>query len=380
MKTVTATFTFVFAWAFMGMAYSQPRTVFPGATWERRSPEGVGLDAGKLDSLRDFVGGRGCVVRHGYMVYTWGDPAARTMVLSSGKPWISHFLFKAVEEGRIPSLDQKVSVWEPRLNSINAALGYKDRDITWRHMANQISGYGNKDKPGAAFNYNDYQMALLFDTLMYKVYGATVGNVDQTVLHPKLTGPLQCEDAPCFMGNDLQNAGLIRVSPRDFARFVLLYLREGNWKGTQLLSRKHSRMAVTSGALLKSVPDSEEQLAEMIPGQRTLGRVARPQRQTGAPGSLYSWLWWTNGVKPDGERHWPDAPTDTYGAMAGSHNVAMAIPSLDLVVVWYIEWRKEASWDPDMNQALRLLVQSVTDPLPNNAKRKMDGTHFRPVA
>lgn len=124
MKTVTATFTFVFTWAFMGMAYSQPRTAFPGATWERSSPEGVGMDAGKLDALRGFVGGRGCVVRHGYMVYTWGDPAARTMVLSSAKPWISHFLFKAVEEGLIPSLDQKVSVWEPRLNSINAALGY----------------------------------------------------------------------------------------------------------------------------------------------------------------------------------------------------------------------------------------------------------------
>lgn len=108
----------------------QPTQVYPGATWERGSPEEAGMDAGKLDALRGFVGGRGCVVRHGYMVYTWGDPAARTMrtlrvrVLSSAKPWISHFLFKAVEEGRIPSLDQKVSVWEPRLNSINAALGY----------------------------------------------------------------------------------------------------------------------------------------------------------------------------------------------------------------------------------------------------------------
>jgi hypothetical protein len=156
----------------MAMAASEsqrPTAVCPGITWQLRTPEQVGLSRAKLEALRDFVGGRGCVVRHGYMVYTWGDPAARTMVLSAAKPWISHFLFKAVEEGRIPSLGQKVSVWEPRLSSINAALGYKDRDLTWRHMANQISGYGNKDKPGAAFNYNDYQMALLFDTLMYAV-------------------------------------------------------------------------------------------------------------------------------------------------------------------------------------------------------------------
>ena len=39
--------------------------------------------------------------------------------------------------------------------------------------------------------------------------------------------------------------------------------------------------------------------------------------------------------------------------MAGSHNVAMAIPSLDLVVVWCIDH------DPDMNQALKLLVQAA---------------------
>ena len=77
-----------------------------------------------------------------------------------------------------------------------------------------------------------------------------------------------------------------------------------------------------------------------------------------------------------GERFWPDAPTDTYGAMAGSHNVAMAIPSLDLVVVWYIEWRKDASWDPDMNQALRLLVQSAahTGPEPNGRRETPERT------
>ncbi|MBI4660111.1 MAG: hypothetical protein HY735_14825 [Verrucomicrobia bacterium] len=212
--------------------------VWPAPEWTAASPEIQGMSTSKLDAFRDFVGGRGCVVRDGFMVYTWGDRAIRTMVYSACKPWISHFVFKAVEEGRIPSLDQKVSVWEPRLNGINAALGYKDRDITWRHMANQIS-------------------------------------------------------------------------------------------------------------------------AEMIPGQRTIGRVKRPQRQTGAPGTRYSWLWWANGVRPDGKRFWPAGPLDAYAAMAGSHNVAMAIPSLDLIVVWCIDWRKDLDWNPDMNQALKLLVQSA---------------------
>ena len=109
----------------MAMAANEsrgPPAAYPGATWQFRTPEQVGLSRARLDALRDFVGGRGCVVRHGYMVYTWGDPAARTMVLSAAKPWISHFLLNAVKEGRIPSLDQKVSVWEPRLNSLNFSL------------------------------------------------------------------------------------------------------------------------------------------------------------------------------------------------------------------------------------------------------------------
>jgi hypothetical protein len=71
-------------------------------------------------------------------------------VYSAEKPWYAHFLFKALEDGRIPSLDQNVNLWEPRLNDINADLGHKDRNVTWRHLANQTSYYGVRDNPGEA--------------------------------------------------------------------------------------------------------------------------------------------------------------------------------------------------------------------------------------
>ena len=111
----------------------------PGQVWEFETPAEAGLDAAKLDIFRDYVGGRGCVARHGYIIYTWGDQRQVEDVASALEPVIAHFVFKAVEEKRISSLDEKVSKWEPRLNDINAVLGYKDRNITWRHMANQIS-------------------------------------------------------------------------------------------------------------------------------------------------------------------------------------------------------------------------------------------------
>jgi len=333
-------------------------SVYPGKEWAKKRPAEVGLDAAKLRQFSKYVGGRGCVVRHGYMVYTWGDAARRGDVASACKPWFSHFLFKALEDGRIPSLDEKVVRWEPRLKTINKALGYKDRAITWRHFANQISCYGVTERPGTAFDYNDWQMALFFDTLFLKVYGATWENVDEKVLHPMLTDIIQCQDNPTFMVFGIHDRpGRVGVSPRDFARFGLLYLHKGNWKGKQLISKKHAVMAVTS-PLPGSFPRTAGKRAEMIPGQRSLGSRAIPDNQCDHLGS-YSWLWWVNGVDRYGKRHWPAAPLDTYGAFGhGGIRAMIVIPSLDIIVSWN-DTRIERR---DMeNHALGLLVSAAKD-------------------
>ncbi len=147
------------------------KPVYPGKQWATKRPEQVGLDVKKLKELSNYTGGFGCVVRNGVMVYTWGDASKRKDVASAAKPFYSHFLFKAVEDGRISSLNERVNKWEPRLNQINKGRGYKDRNIRWRDFANQISCYGLTDAPGTAYAYNDWQMALFWDTLFKKVYG-----------------------------------------------------------------------------------------------------------------------------------------------------------------------------------------------------------------
>ncbi|MCH5375109.1 MAG: hypothetical protein JJ992_14135, partial [Planctomycetes bacterium] len=140
--------------------------VFPGKTWATTAPDQVGVNADGLKAFSDLVGGRGCVVRHGLLVYTWGDAAKRGDVASACKPWFSHFLFKALEDGKLNRVDEKVvQRWEPRLNALNADLGFKDRQITWRHLATQTSCYEISDQPGTAFCYNDWQMALFWDLL-----------------------------------------------------------------------------------------------------------------------------------------------------------------------------------------------------------------------
>jgi CubicO group peptidase (beta-lactamase class C family) len=331
------------------------RPVFPGKTWERRTPAEVGLDAAKLREFAKRAGGRGCAVRNGYLVYTWGDHKKRGDVASAAKPVYSFFLFHALETKRIAGLDEKVVKYEPRLASLNAKLGHKDRNITWRHLANQTSCYGVTEPPGTAFDYSDWQMALFWDLLFQKVYKTNLATVDRKVLHPILTDPLQCEDKPTFMAFGTKNRpGRLAISPRDFARFGLLYLHRGKWRGKQLLSEKLATMAVTD-ALSLSVPRTKDKRAEMLPKQRSIGGGNNQTDHNGG----YSWLWWLNGKSRDGKRWWQDAPADAFFCLGhGGRRGIACFPSQQIVVSWN-DARQLHSNRKLGNAAFRFLVRSI---------------------
>jgi hypothetical protein len=329
--------------------------VYPGETWEFRTPGEAGMDQAGLEAFSSNVGGRGCVVRGGTMVYTWGDQSRRADVASACKPFYSHFLFAAIETGMLSGDSALVSDHEPRLVDLNAGLGYKDRSIEWRHLANQTSCYGVVEAPGAAYDYSDYNMALFFDTLFLNVYETTWEGVDDAVLHPLLTDILQCEDDPTFMAfGTSDRPGRVGISVRDFARFGLLYLRMGRWQDIQVLPPANVTTLTTS-SLGNDIPRTSGDSAEMISGQRSIGGG---NNQTDHMGS-YSYAWWTNGVDRDGNRHWADAPLDTYGAFGhGGPRAMIVIPSLDIVVSW-----NDADVDTrdEENTALRLLVAAVVE-------------------
>jgi len=344
------------------------KPVYPGKRWKTKRPDEVGLDSNKLKALRDYAGGFGCVVRHGYMVYTWGDASRRKDVASAVKPVYTHFLLKAIEEGKIKSIEESVVKFEPMLNSLNKSLGFKDRKITWRHLCNQISCYGVQERPGRAFDYSDYNMALFFDTLFLKVYGATWKKVDADVLHPGLTDVLQCQDNPTFMAFGTGNRpGRLAISPRDFTRFGLLYLRSGRWKGKQLISAEHARMAVAN-PLPVTIPRTKGKSAEMIRGQRSIGGGSNQCDHNGS----YSFAWWVNGVGRDGKRNWPDVPADVYGCFGhGDIRAVVVLPSLDLIVSWN---DTKIRGNNMVNHALRMLIDSVVDE-PKTGQIVVDADH-----
>jgi hypothetical protein len=328
----------------------------PGQAWASKTPDDAGLDRRGLEAFSAGIGGRGVVVRGGYLVYAWGDPARRGDIASAAKPIYGFFLFKAVVSRRLSSIDVDAVTYAPGLTTLNPGLGHKDRRITFRHFATQTSGYGVTDVPGAAFDYNDWQMALFWDTLFLGVWRTSYREVDRAVLERELCDTIQCEDAPTFLAFGAEDrAGRVAISPRDFARFALLYLRGGVWNDTVLLPVAVVRESLQS-PLPNSLPQTAGVPAPMLPNQRTIGSTTIPDNQTDHLGS-YSFMWWVNGIDRQGRRLWPDAPLDAFMASGhGARRAAVVIPSLDLVATW--NDTNISGW-PAANQALEALLASV---------------------
>jgi CubicO group peptidase (beta-lactamase class C family) len=327
----------------------------PGKSWETRDPASLGLDPEKLAKLSNLVGGRGCVVRHGYLAYSWGNISTSKDVASASKAVISTLLLLALQDRLIKSVDAPVAIHEPRLRTLNNG---KDAGITWRHLASQTSGYGLIENPGDAWAYNDYALALYFDTLINSVFRQSA----DSLLQQRLGSPLQWEDAYTFRPFHREDRdGRLAISVRDFARFGLLIMRKGNWNGNQLVNPALLKRALHS-PVPATMPRTSGQEADMLPGQRTIGG-GKNQGATG-PG-LYSFNWWVNGVDIRGNRLFRFAPPDTVVAAGhGGIRDLWIIPSKDLIVSWNdtrVEDHDESPSHPDTlcNQAAQLMANSA---------------------
>ena len=325
--------------------------VVPGAAWEEKRPEDAGLSREKLDALRDHVGGRGCVIHKGLLVYSWGDVAKSSDVASAVKPVISTLMLLAVQDGKLKGVDDRLSDVEPRLTGKNAA-------ITWRHVASQTSGYGLAEEPGAAYAYNDYALALYYDTLVEKVYK----DDGTAVLKRKLGDVLGFQDKVTFEAfGPKDRPGRLAISVRDFARFGLLALRGGKWGEKQVVDAPLLYMSIST-PISTETPLTEGKDSEMIPGQRTLGGTKNITKV--GPG-IYSFNWWLNRSDSKGRLLYVDAPPETFVATGhGGMRALWVIASLDLVVSWNdskIDDHDQSPGNPDSlnNRAARLMVECV---------------------
>ncbi len=327
-------------------ACSDRPAIFPSKTWQTKAPADLGLDGSKLDSLADRIGSgsdaAGVIIKHGYIVKSWGDPASRIDWASAGKSVLSTMLLFALNEGALFSIDDSIADWGwAASDDPSLSLQGKDRRITFYHLANMTSGFDRVEGPGEAYAYNDHAVQLYVKTLLRVFDAETLPTAfNDEALKSSRLGALHLEDGPLFGTTDPAYEGRaetsVVASPRDFARIGWFWLNRGNWNGKQLLPERYfDRLAkpLVPREMPLSVAGAEKYLL--------IGSWGNPSTfdVPFGPG-LYGLHWWFNGlVGTTNKRHWPDAPLDTFGVIGNYPEKAMfVIPSLRMVIVAHGDW------------------------------------------
>jgi len=325
---------------------AQSQIVFPGASWENRRPSELGLKESNLKQLAESLDGRGCVIKDGYVVTTWGDQAKKSDWLSSAKPVLSTLLFFAVHEGLVKSVDQPIADfgWD---------LKPKDQQMAFRHLANMISGYARPESPGTAWAYNDYAIQFYQKTLFDRVFKNAP---EEAAMHPKRLGALQLEDGLSFSKGKRR----LSASVRDFARIAWFWLNKGKWQGAQVLPRRFFDDYMKPHTP-KDLPHTAKADTDDYLGIGSFGGGSDHFTNFGA--GIYGFNWWFNDT---GRLHpesltWPDAPRDTIMSIGAGGNCSVLIPSKNLLLVCARgNWGKLKAGDPQskMNQLIKILADS----------------------
>jgi CubicO group peptidase (beta-lactamase class C family) len=306
----------------MGGGAGRPDPV-PGADWVTESPEDNGMDPSVLNRAHSYAFSEGMntqgvvVVRHSVIVAEWyaagSDRDSWAASWSVAKSFTSALIGIAIEEGKISSVDEPMSTYYPEWRG-----SYRE-NVTLRDVLQMSSGLDwTEDYDPAAIGSSDIIQMVLYepdqlayasdrplntepgvdwkyssgDTMLLSgvIEQATGMTVDEYA-NEKLFAPIGMERAEWWRdarGHTLSYCCLDATS-RAFARFGLLYLRDGEW-GTE--------QVVESSWVDESLEDA--------PGSGHVG---------------YGYQWWLADVA--------GAPDDLFAARGHDGQYIFVIPSLD---------------------------------------------------
>jgi CubicO group peptidase (beta-lactamase class C family) len=197
-----------------------------------------------------------------------GGKTSKTNSFSMAKSIISAAMGKAIMEGKIKSLDQKVTDFFPELkgkyakdvtvgdlSSMSSGLSWDEKyysplSIVTRayfddELKKVILGLEINEKPGQLFKYLSGSTQLLT-----MVIEKAVKMPVSTYVSEKFWKPMGAENEALWQ-IDNENNGIekgyccIASNARDFARFGKLYKQNGKWNGTQILPEEFIKKSVS---------------------------------------------------------------------------------------------------------------------------------------
>lgn len=178
---------------------------------------------------------------------------------SVAKSFYSAAIGVAIDEGHIASVDQKAS------DIITEWQGTAKANVTLHHMLQMRSGYSAFDNvffetdqtayaidrpivraPGSQFAYSNAN-SQLFETILRRTTGLSAHDY----LSQKILAPIDIDLKAVGLWFDA--AGInpltyccIDMKAADFARFGLLYARDGQWRGNQILPAGYVASSLTA--------------------------------------------------------------------------------------------------------------------------------------
>ncbi|MHC4394341.1 MAG: serine hydrolase [Planctomycetota bacterium] len=314
--------------------------VFPGADWEETTPESQGVNSKKLNKAMSYLAGEcgdggtseAVVIRNGYIIWKGSDIDKSHNVWSCTKSFTSTVLGLLIDDGKC-SLDTFAKDYA-------ASMQQHYPGVKLSHFATMTSGYQAKgdpeinghgqtytpfdgieplfSQPGSKYVYWDSAMNQ-FANVLTRIAGEPIENLfKQRIADPIGMNPTKWDwkdwgniDGLVVNGGAGNKSKGIYISAAEIARFGHLFLNKGNWNGRQLVSRNWVEKATSI--------------------QVSVCRLGYVKGADG-PGE-YGFNWWINGMKPNGQHKWPDAPQETFAASGYNNNKCFVIPEWKMVVV-----------------------------------------------
>ena len=243
-----------------------------------------------IGSFADRGDATGLIIYKGYIVAEWGEPSRVDMTHSVTKSFLSTVVGLAVNKGLIANTNEKVEKYVPAAietitntaekSTIQLFQTPHNKEITWETMLRQTSDWEGtlwdkpdwadrpdkdstkwhnriRNKPGAVFEYNDVRVNALALATMYVWRKGLPEVLKKNIMDPigasntwKWEGyknswvKLNGKKIQSVSGGGHWGGGMF-INAYDMARFGLLTLHKGNWKGKQLIAESWLEKSLT---------------------------------------------------------------------------------------------------------------------------------------
>lgn len=232
---------------------------YPGSTWHKvASPEALGWSSAKLQLARAYseeIGSKAVmIIVNGEILAEWGDTTRKIDVRSMTKPLMNALYGIAVEEGKIniQSTLAELGVDDKRPPLTDAEKGARIVDLLQaRSGVYHFSGVDTpfmrenmpereSHPPGTFWFYHNWDFCALGGIYEQTTQSSLFEDFDRLIAKPLGMEDFTLKDTAIVWGSheSLFSWYAFYLSARDLARFGLLYLRQGQWQGKQIVPQE----------------------------------------------------------------------------------------------------------------------------------------------